>query len=134
MPQVAYTVFCKAFFCTISIILLKEENYMETKTIISDLRMLGIGRQYLGYNITIQAVRMVLNDENRLLCIKQGVFVPLSEKQQCDWRTIERNIRTIIHRAWTINRPYLSELAGYPLQQEPTVTEFVEMLSAHILR
>ena len=42
---------------------------METRIITADLRTLGIGRQYLGYNITIQAVRMVLNDENRLLCI-----------------------------------------------------------------
>ena len=107
---------------------------METKTITSDLRSLGIGRQYLGYNITIKAVRMVLIDENRLLCIKQGVFIPLSEQQHCDWRTIERNIRTVIHRAWHVNRPYLSELAGYPMSQEPTVTEFVEILSAHILR
>lgn len=112
----------------------KRAFSMETKIIIADLRTLGIGRQYLGYNITIQAVRMVLSDENRLLCIKQGVFVPLSEKQQCDWRTIERNIRTVIHRAWCVNQPYLSELAGYPMRQEPTVTEFVEMLSAHILR
>ena len=107
---------------------------METKIITSDLRTLGIGRQYLGYNITIKAVRLVLTDENRLLCIKQGVFIPLSEQQQCDWRTIERNIRTVIHRAWHVNRSYLSELAGYPMHQEPTVTEFVEMLSAHILR
>ena len=107
---------------------------METKIIVSDLRSLGVGRQYLGYNITIMAVRMVLRDENRLLCIKQGVFIPLSEQQNCDWRTIERNIRTVIHRAWHVNRPYLSELAGYPMHQEPTVTEFVEILSAHILR
>lgn len=107
---------------------------MDTRTIITALRTLGIGRQYLGYNIIIQAVRMVLHDENRLLCIKQGVFVPIAEQQQCDWRTIERNIRTIIRRAWTVNRAYLSELAGYPMSQEPTVTEFVEILSAHILR
>lgn len=107
---------------------------METKIIISDLRTLGIGRQYLGYNITIKAVRMVLMDENRLLCIKQGIFIPLSEQQHCDWRTIERNIRTIIHRAWCVNQDYLNELAGYPLRHEPTVTEFVEILSAHILR
>ncbi len=108
--------------------------YMETRTIIQDLRTLGIGRQYLGYNITIKAVRMVIRDENCLLCIKQGIFVPLSRQQDCDWRTIERNIRTIIHRAWNVNREYLGELAGYPMHQEPTVTEFVEMLSAHILR
>lgn len=107
---------------------------METKTIIHDLRALGIGRQYLGYNITIMAVRMVLTDENRLTCLKNGIFIPLSEQQHCDWRTIERNIRTIVHRAWSVNQPYLAELAGYPLHAEPTVTEFLEMLSAHILR
>ena len=107
---------------------------METQTIIRDLRTLGIGRQYLGYNITIRAVRMVLIDENCLLCLKQGIFVPLSEQQHCDWRAIERNIRTVVHRAWNVNQPYLAELAGYPLRSEPTVTEFLEMLSAHILR
>ena len=107
---------------------------METQTIISDLRTLGIGRQYLGYNITIRAVRMVLTDENCLLCIKQGIFVPMSRQQKCDWRTIERNIRTVIHRAWNVNREYLGELAGYPMHQEPTVTEFVEMLSEHAMR
>jgi len=107
---------------------------MEIKIIASDLRTLGVGRQDLGYSITIKAVRMVLKDENRLLCIKQGVFIPLSEQQQCDWRTIERNIRTVIHRAWCVNRAYLGELAGYPMHHEPTVTEFVEMLSDHILR
>lgn len=107
---------------------------MERKVITQDLRAMGIGRQYLGYNITVKAVRMVLVDENRLLCIKQGVYVPLSEQHQCDWRTIERNIRTVIHRAWHVNKPYLNDLAGYPLQHEPTVTEFVEMLSAHVIR
>ncbi len=107
---------------------------MDTKTIISDLRQLGIGRQYLGYHITIQAVRMVLNDENCLLCIKQGILLPMSQQKHCDWRTIERNIRTVIHRAWNVNRDYLGELAGYPMSHEPTVTEFVEILSDHVVR
>lgn len=106
---------------------------MDTKTIVSDLRTLGIGRHYQGYHITIQAVRMVMTDSNCLLCIKQGIFVPLAGQQDCDWRTIERNIRTIIHRAWLVNRDYLTELAGYPMHNEPTVTEFVEMLADHAL-
>lgn len=107
---------------------------METRIIMQDLRTLGIGRQYLGYNLAITAVRMVIGDENRLLCIKQGIFLPLAEQKHCDWRTIERNIRTIIRRAWNINQPFLNELAGYPMHQEPTVTEFIEMLSSHVLR
>lgn len=107
---------------------------METQYIIQDLRTLGIGRQYLGYNITIMAVRMVLIDENRLLCTKQGILLPLSEQQHCDWRAIERNIRTVIHRAWCVNQDYLMTIAGYPMTQEPTVTEFVEILSSHAMR
>ncbi len=107
---------------------------METKVIMQDLRMLGIGRRYLGYKSVIRAVRAVLGDENRLLSIKQGVLMPLAQEDGCDWRAIERNIRTVIHRAWCVNREYLGDLAGYPMQQEPTVTEFVEMLAAHVQR
>ena len=104
---------------------------MELRIITDDLRALGIGRQYLGYNLTIKAVRMVIADENRLLCVKRGIFLPIAQQEQCDWRTIERNIRTAIRRAWKVNRDYLIELARYPMHQEPTVTEFVEILSEH---
>ncbi len=107
---------------------------MEKRLIQEELRSLGVGRQYLGYNMTIQAVRMALMDENSLFCIKQGIFLPMAAAQHCDWRTIERNIRTVIHRAWLVNPAHLAELAGYPLRREPTVTEFVELLSAHIMR
>ena len=104
---------------------------MEVQMIINDLRTLGIGRQYLGYKLIIKAVRMVLADDDRLLCIKREIFLPIAQEEHCDWRTVERNIRTIIHRAWKINREYLIVLARYPMQQEPTVTEFVEILAEH---
>lgn len=98
------------------------------------LRSLGIGRQYLGHGITVQAINMVMQDENCLLCVKQGIFIPLSTRRSCDWRTIERNMRTVIHRAWTLNAERLMELAIYPLRREPTVTEFLDIVSSHILR
>lgn len=98
------------------------------------LYSLGIGRQYLGHTITLQAVEMVLRDENCLLCVKQGIFLPLSQRRGCDWRTIERNIRTVIHRAWRTMPARLNELAVYPLRREPTVTEFLDMLAVRVLR
>lgn len=98
------------------------------------LYTLGIGRQYLGHSITLQAVEMVLRDENRLLCVKQGIFVPLGQQRGCDWRTIERNIRTVIRRAWRTSPSRLSELAVYPLRREPTVTEFLDILAVRVLR
>jgi len=50
--------------------------HMETKVITGALRMLGIGRHYLGYHITVQAVQMTLMDSKRLLCVKQGTSSP----------------------------------------------------------
>ena len=104
---------------------------MEYETIVQDLRMMGIGRRYLGYHLTIKAVRMVVMNDDLLLTIKQGIYEPLARESLCDWRAVERNIRTIIHRAWHVNPEHLCELAGYPIRQEPTVGEFLEMLSVH---
>ena len=104
---------------------------METRIIMQDLRTMGVGCRYMGYNQVIKAVRMASLDQSRLQSVKQGILQPLAEDESCDWRAVERNIRTVIHRAWNINRPYLSGLAGYPMNQEPTVSEFVEILSTH---
>ena len=112
----------------------RKKGIMDIQIVIDDLRNMGIGRQYLGYKLIIKAVRMILEDDNRLLCIKREIFLPLAEQEHCDWRTIERNLRTIIHRAWKINRDYLIILARYPTNQEPTVTEFVEILSEHAMK
>jgi len=52
---------------------------MEYETIVQDLRMMGIGRRYLGYQLTIKAVRMVVMNENLLVAIKQGIYEPLAQ-------------------------------------------------------
>lgn len=107
---------------------------MHPQTISEILYTLGVGRQYLGYGITMEAVEMVLRDENCLLCVKQGIFVPIGTQRGCDWRTVERNIRTVIRRAWRTNPSGLAQLAVYPLRREPTVTEFLDMLAVSALR
>ncbi|MBQ8555230.1 MAG: sporulation initiation factor Spo0A C-terminal domain-containing protein [Clostridia bacterium] len=96
-------------------------------------RRLGIGRQYLGYNAALRAVEMTIEDESCLYCVKQGIYVPISVHANCDWRTVERNIRTVIQRAWCVNPDMVIEMAGFPLHQAPTVTEFIEMVSAYVL-
>lgn len=98
------------------------------------LLSLGIGRQYIGHGITAQAVLMVIEDEQRLLCLKQSIFQPLAVQRDCDWRTIERNIRTVISRAWKLNAGQLTQMAVYPLLRAPTVTEFLDILSAYVLQ
>ena len=54
---------------------------MNTQKIRDLLFSLGIGRQYLGYSITAKSVEMVLRDENCLLCVKQGILMPIAAER-----------------------------------------------------
>lgn len=105
---------------------------MNTRQIHELLYTLGIGRHYLGHNITVDAIQLILCDKDSLLHVKAGVLIPIAVQHQCDWRTVERNIRTVIHRAWTLNRPLLERIALYPLKQEPTVTEFLDIIAEYV--
>ena len=105
---------------------------MNTRQIHELLYTLGIGRHYLGHNITVHAIQLILCDKDSLLHVKDGVLIPIAAQHQCDWRAVERNIRTVIHRAWTLNRPLVEHMALYPLDHEPTVTEFLDILSAYV--
>ena len=107
---------------------------MSSQKINDLLFSLGIGRQYLGYAITAKAVEMVLRDENCLLCVKQGILMPIARERNCDWRTVERNMRTVVHRAWRFSAERLAERAVYPLRREPTVTEFLDILAVSLMR
>ena len=98
------------------------------------LYKLGIGRNYLGHNIIVLAIQIILRDKDCLLCVKDGIYLPIAEQHQCEWRTVERNIRTAIRRAWKLNRPFLEQMAFYPLEDEPTVTEFLDILSVFVSR
>ena len=52
----------------------------------------------------------------------------------CEWRTVERNIRTLAARAWRINAPLLEQLAGYSLESAPSASEFIEILTNFTMR
>lgn len=98
------------------------------------LQSLGIGHQYCGYRLTTEAMRLLCQDEDRLLCIKSGILQPLADQFQCDWRCVERNLRTVICRAWRRNAPLLTQIAAYPLLGIPTVTEFLDILASYLMR
>ena len=105
---------------------------MNTSQIHELLHSLGIGRHYLGHNITVHAIELILCDKDSLLCVKNRIYRPLAAQHNCDWRAVERNIRTVIHRAWLLNRPLIEHMALYPLDHEPSVAEFLDILSAYV--
>ena len=95
---------------------------------------MGIGNRLKGYKMIILAVELGVEDEDRLLCVREHLYKPIARKLGCDMHCVERNIRTAINHAWRNNPDYLSSLAGFQLTQPPTVTHFLDMLVTVCLR
>lgn len=100
--------------------------------IIQTLRSLGVTANYRGYRQLCFALELVVEDEDRLLNIKHEVYVPIAEILHCNYKTIERNIRTVIDRVWRTNRARLFEVAGFSMEKQPTACEFIDYVANHI--
>ena len=106
---------------------------MEHTQIIQDtLRELGIGKNYISQKRTVVAIQLALEDEDRLLRVKKGIYIPAAEICNCTWNAVERNIRMVVKKAWKVNRVGLIKMARYPLSEPPTASEFIEIMAYHI--
>lgn len=112
-----------------------EVIYMMNTQIISDsLQLLGISKCYKGYRQLFLSVELALDDEARLLRIKENIYNPVSVTCGCDSCNIERNIRTVAQRAWKYNSKKLIEMAGYTLFSSPSVSELISILVTYVER
>ena len=95
---------------------------------------LGVGKRLKGYKMTILIVELAIEDEERLQYAKERLYKPVAERFGCDFRSIERNIRTVINHAWNYNQDYLSQLAGFHLNYPPSVIQLLDILVTFSLR
>ena len=102
-------------------------------TIQKTLRALGIIRNYDSYRLILAAVQLAVEDEDRLRLVTKEIYRSASILCCCPLANVERNIRTVIFRAWKVNRPLLSQLAGFPLEAPPAVSHFIEMMASHLI-
>ncbi len=108
---------------------------METKAYVQLLlESLGVSKRFRGHSIAAEAICRVLSSGDGLVCLHKQVYIPLATHYACSWQHLERNLRTAIQRAWQINPELLQELAAYPLDTAPTVSEFIDILSTYVLR
>ncbi len=103
-----------------------------TQIIWDVLRELGIASNYISQRRTVVAIRLAVEDENRLLGVIKNIYFPTAQICDCKWTAVERNIRTVTQRVWSINSEGLIRMAGYPLNDAPTAAGFLEILSHHI--
>ena len=98
------------------------------------LRSLGITTNYYGFHRTLSAVELVLENNDRLQAVTREIYWTVAERCGCKRAAVERNIRTVVQRAWRINPQRLIRIAGYPLSEAPTASEFIEIVANYVER
>ena len=69
---------------------------------------------------------------SRLRSVTKEVYWETAELHGCNRSDVERNIRTVIHHAWKVNRPGLQALSEYPLLAPPSVSDFLQIMVSHL--
>lgn len=98
------------------------------------LRSLGVGANYRSYHRTVDAILLAVEDQQRLAAVKREIYTVIGERDHCTWSAVERNIRTVISRAWRCNRKLLIQMAGYPMQIPPTASDFLDIVTNYVVR
>ena len=108
---------------------------MTNTQLLSDtLQSLGISKCYKGYEQLLLSVKLALDDNSRLLYITKDIYHQVANICNCEYCNVERNIRTVAHRAWKLNSERLTEIAGYTLYTSPSVSEFISILVTYVER
>lgn len=106
----------------------------KTQLINETFQYLGITKCYKGYRQLMISVELALDDELRLLSVTEEIYEQTAKICKCNSSNIEKNIRTVIDHIWDNNSQRLIEIAGYPLEKSPSVSELIAILVTYLER
>ena len=95
------------------------------------LYQLGVTANYRGFYYCADAVWLALEDTRRLSLVTKQLYPEVAKKHDTAPHCVERDIRTVCKLGWKRNRELLMKLANGTLTQEPTVSQFVAILTQH---
>lgn len=88
--------------------------------------------KYAGFSLAVTAISLCFERPSRLRSVTKEVYWETAELHGCNRSDVERNIRTVIHHAWKVNRPGLQALSEYPLLAPPSVSDFLQIMVSHL--
>lgn len=93
------------------------------------LKKLGITPNYIGYHQIITAVELARRDPDMLFLVTKSLYPEVAKLSGTSWKTVERNIRSVVSMAWERNPDLIRELAGYPMDSKPKAAQFISILA-----
>ena len=111
---------------------------MHEQHIKTALQTLGITPTYKGCPQAVMAVKLALEDRERLqheVVPFEQLWKPVAAAFGCAPSAVERNFRTLAHTAWRGNRKALSEMAGgCPMSAPPKAARLLAIVTAYVAR
>ena len=96
------------------------------------MRHFGLTPCYRGYDALLHAIMLAVENRSRLRNAALDIYAPTATALGTKPANIETNIRTMVQRAWQVDRAFLCELAGYRLDSPPSALQFIEILANHL--
>lgn len=111
---------------------LKYGKNIENKIyFVKQLDDLGIKKKYLGYYLLIELMEILINQEKRIKSFSKQVYPIIAKKYGKTPCTIERNIRSLIEKSWSVE--LMGKLNVYYIESKrPTCREFVYLVKNYI--
>lgn len=93
------------------------------------LYRLGITENYKGFRYAAYAAALCALEQDRLLLVTKLLYPDVARHFGTTWQAVERDLRTVVHIAWTHNPEFLLHLSQSPLNQKPQCAQFLAILS-----
>lgn len=99
------------------------------------LKKLGIWPNLSGYQYLLKGFELIRENSDYLQCVTKRLYPDIGKAYKARWPSVERAIRTCVINCWERgNRDFLNEMAGYPLRERPTVSEFFSIAWVYLCR
>ena len=89
---------------------------------------LGITPNYKGFYLLLSALELLRSQPKAILSVTKQLYPAIADMYNLSWKTVERDLRTIVSRAWDCNVDMLRKVAGFPIICCPTVAQFLAIL------
>ena len=97
------------------------------------LFMLGGTPNYIGFQYVVYGLQLLSeNSEMKLQLVTKWLYPDIANLYHTGWNTVDRDIRTLIHVICKKNPSLLQTLAGYPMKNMPTVSQFFGILLEYL--
>ena len=87
-----------------------------------------ISATYQGYWYIIKAMQLLEENRMRLTAVTKEIYMEIAFQMRKSWKSIERDMRFVVNKAWMNNPAYVEEIAGRKLNSAPSVSLFLEIL------